>query len=724
MSGRKTAALLVSDIENGYANTLCAGAMEASRRLDINLIICPGQSIQAPYGTLHQYNVIYDTLKANRVDGVVIAAGNLANFIPEDDFRRFYEEFSPAPLVGIGMPLPGYPSVLVDNRKGFSELIDHLIRDHGRRRLAFISGPETNVEARDRLEVYYAVLKRHGMVPDPALFYNGNFMPESGEAAIELLIDKRRASFDALVVANDDMALEAIRALKKRGLRVPEDVSVIGFDNISSTVFSDPPLSTVHQPVYQQVLTAFDLLAQSWSGQVPTDNILLTTTPVLRRSCGCHQTGSRTLGTGSIHEETTWILSRLVQGWETGETATEVLRALNEAARIQGEHPDHALKSQKALEILHRDVVEGRYGENQKELLTSFLWEVQAGLLSYSLEQNARRWDIHSQDINLLREVLQTLVSSVHSVADGLKAIIEPMQSAGIVSAYIYLYEDEILHTRSDSWQIPPTVSRSLAFNTSQPQIPPRVIVSAELLKDALEPNRSKTLFILPLFFGDAQQGLLLCETSLSDSYLLKTLAMELSSALKLARLIELHRVLERKLYETMADLEAYNRKLDTLSQTDELTGLYNRRGFLNLAQQGMYLARRMNKGGLIVFADMDGLKAINDNWGHEEGDEAIRTMARLLTKAFRNNDLLARLGGDEFVVFTVDATLAVLETLKERLQEFLKEFNTTAKKPYQLSITLGAVEFHHTQNITVQNLLEQADTLLYEQKRNKKSHG
>ena len=723
MSARKTAALLVSDIENGYANTLCAGAMEASRRLDINLVICPGQSIQAPHGSLHQYNVVYDTLKANRVDGVVIAAGNLANFIHEEDFRRFYEEFSPAPLVGIGMPLQGYPSVLVDNRKGLSELIDHLIRDHGRRRLAFISGPETNAEAQERLEVYHAVLKRHGMLPDPKLFYNGSFMPEAGEAAIELLIDKRHASFDAVVAANDDMALEAIRALKKRGYRVPEDVSVIGFDNISATVFSDPPLSTVHQPVYQQVLTAFDLLDQSWSGHVPTDNILLTTTPILRRSCGCQQTGSRTLGSGSIHEETTWILSRLVQGWETGETAQQVLDALDEAARVQGEHPDHALKSQKALEILHRDVVEGRYGENQKELLTSFLWEIQAGLLSHSLEQNARRWDIHSQDINLLREVLQTLVSSVHSVTDGLKAIIDPMQAAGILSAYIYLYDDEILHTRNEVWQLPPTVRRSLAFTSGQQSLPARVVVSSELLKDALEPSRAKTVFMLPLFFADAQQGLLLCETSLSDSYLLKTLAMELSSALKLARLIELHRVLERKLYETMADLEAYNRKLDTLSQTDDLTGLYNRRGFLNLAQQGMYLARRMNKGGLIVFADMDGLKAINDSWGHEEGDEAIRTMAHLLTKAFRNNDLLARLGGDEFVAFTVDATLPILETLKLRLQELLDEFNAASGKPYQLSITLGAVAFHHSQNATVQNLLEQADALLYEQKRNKKSH-
>jgi len=95
--------------------------------------------------------------------------------------------------------------------------------------------------------------------------------------------------------------------------------------------------------------------------------------------------------------------------------------------------------------------------------------------------------------------------------------------------------------------------------------------------------------------------------------------------------------------------------KLNNLSQTDELTGLYNRRGFISLTRSSLELAQRMGKSGLLFFIDMDGLKVINDSYGHEEGDIAIKEIANILRSAFRKSDIVARLGGDEFTVFTTD---------------------------------------------------------------------
>jgi diguanylate cyclase (GGDEF)-like protein len=160
---------------------------------------------------------------------------------------------------------------------------------------------------------------------------------------------------------------------------------------------------------------------------------------------------------------------------------------------------------------------------------------------------------------------------------------------------------------------------------------------------------------------------------------------------------------------------------LRSLSLIDELTGLYNRRGFLTLAEQQLKFARRSKNSMLLLFADLDCMKAINDTYGHAMGDEALVKTAELLTETLRESDLIARIGGDEFVVMALEVAPKSEEALPTRLHERVQRFNETGEAPYTLSISTGTARFNPDDPIPLEELLELSDTRMYEAKRAKK---
>jgi diguanylate cyclase (GGDEF)-like protein len=163
--------------------------------------------------------------------------------------------------------------------------------------------------------------------------------------------------------------------------------------------------------------------------------------------------------------------------------------------------------------------------------------------------------------------------------------------------------------------------------------------------------------------------------------------------------------------------------ELRNLSLIDDLTGLYNRRGFLTFAEQYLKLAQRKNKGLLLVFADLDNLKQINDTYGHHEGDLALIRTAKTLRETFRKSDIIARIGGDEFPIMAMEADESTAQTLKKHLQENLKKHNTQTQSRYPLSVSVGTAYFNPDETYaSVEDLMEQADKALYEEKRRKKS--
>jgi diguanylate cyclase (GGDEF)-like protein len=170
------------------------------------------------------------------------------------------------------------------------------------------------------------------------------------------------------------------------------------------------------------------------------------------------------------------------------------------------------------------------------------------------------------------------------------------------------------------------------------------------------------------------------------------------------------------------AEYKRTEEELLVLSLNDELTGLYNRRGFFTLAEQKLKAANRIKKGMLLLFADVDDLKVINDTFGHLEGDQALIDTANILKETFRESDIIARIGGDEFVILAIETSDSSAETLNIRLQANIKSHNTNERR-YKLSMRVGIVRHDFENRCTIAELLAQADKLMYEQKWNKLYH-
>ncbi|HUO77155.1 MAG TPA: diguanylate cyclase [Thermodesulfovibrionales bacterium] len=163
--------------------------------------------------------------------------------------------------------------------------------------------------------------------------------------------------------------------------------------------------------------------------------------------------------------------------------------------------------------------------------------------------------------------------------------------------------------------------------------------------------------------------------------------------------------------------------RLRALTLTDELTGLYNRRGFLALVEPLLKLARRQKKALYMLYADMDRLKEINDTFGHKEGDLAIRDTANIFRSTYRESDIIARIGGDEFVVIPVEGANNDSSGIETRLQEKIENHNTKGERPYKLSISCGIAHYDPGNATSIDELLLQGERLMYEQK-NKKREG
>lgn len=172
-------------------------------------------------------------------------------------------------------------------------------------------------------------------------------------------------------------------------------------------------------------------------------------------------------------------------------------------------------------------------------------------------------------------------------------------------------------------------------------------------------------------------------------------------------------------IYDDVTENKKREEEIRILVVTDPLTGLYNRRGFMALAEQQIKAATRTNKKMSLLFIDIDDMKRINDTWGHEEGDRALVSATTVLKKTFRESDILARMGGDEFAVLAVDAAENP-EIVLGRLAEQIGLHNAVPDHLYEISMSIGMAVYDPQVPCSLDNLISRADTLMYEQKKMK----
>ncbi len=174
-----------------------------------------------------------------------------------------------------------------------------------------------------------------------------------------------------------------------------------------------------------------------------------------------------------------------------------------------------------------------------------------------------------------------------------------------------------------------------------------------------------------------------------------------------------------------ITDRKKVEEKLHTASITDELTGLFNRRGFLIFARKQCEIAKRHKRHFSILFLDIDGMKKINDTFGHKDGDQALVDMAAILRKTFRESDIIARIGGDEFTVLITEPPAAeIRKTVDQHIEENLAIHNERTKRKYKLSVSMGMVHYDPEHPHSLDELLNKADELMYRNKQNRQLQG
>jgi len=272
-----TIGLIISDITNPFHAEVARGVEDLASDFDSNVILCNTD------GRPKKEAAYIDLLVEKRVDGIIFTSVKT----DESDMTNLRSRRIPFVFAGRTLPDVAADSVVVDNILGGFQAANHLLR-LGHQRIAYLAGPSHVSASMDRHEGYCQALRRAGIEPDPQLVIEGDFKQEGGYRAMSALLD-RSLGITAVFAANDYMAMGALEAIYERGLRVPEDIAVVGFDDIPFARLHLVQLTTVAQPKYDIGAIAARMLFERIDGKAqdePSRRVVLPPRLVIRRTCG------------------------------------------------------------------------------------------------------------------------------------------------------------------------------------------------------------------------------------------------------------------------------------------------------------------------------------------------------------------------------------------------------------------------------------------------------
>ncbi|WP_083661386.1 substrate-binding domain-containing protein [Actinophytocola xanthii] len=288
-ASRLTIGLVTANIHLGVGATLWSGALDAARRHDVNLICFPGGEVGA---TDRPRNRVYDLAGPDLLDGLICWASTLGLPVAHARAERLGRQFGRLPMVSLNGAMGEDRPLTLDSYRGMCTAISHLIEVHGRRRLAFIRGTVANPVIVERYRAYTDTLARNRIPLDRTLVSAPvDFHLEAGASAMRVLLDTRALrpgrDFDAVVACSDFLAADALRLLSERGVRVPEDVAVVGVNDSPEATLVDPPLTSVSMPFAELGERAVETLVARLRGSAAARVPSPASTLVVRRSCGC-----------------------------------------------------------------------------------------------------------------------------------------------------------------------------------------------------------------------------------------------------------------------------------------------------------------------------------------------------------------------------------------------------------------------------------------------------
>jgi DNA-binding LacI/PurR family transcriptional regulator/DNA-binding CsgD family transcriptional regulator len=259
----------------------------------VALLFFQGSAIGSPWPGHADDNSVYRLCNPEHLDGMIFPADAVGNFTTGEQTGSLVNSFSPIPVLTLGMDLPDIPDISCDNYGGMKECLTHLLDHHHAARIGFIRGPSGNREANDRWRAFSDTLTRSGLSPGPELVFRNDFSTQGCPDLAEALLKPGILPLDALVCSNDETALTLARLLRARGIRIPGDLMLTGFDDYPAAYLSTPALTTVHQPIYEIGFQAVTRLAAAIRGEPIPLRSTVPTRLMIRESCGC---GDKTTG--------------------------------------------------------------------------------------------------------------------------------------------------------------------------------------------------------------------------------------------------------------------------------------------------------------------------------------------------------------------------------------------------------------------------------------------
>jgi DNA-binding LacI/PurR family transcriptional regulator/signal transduction histidine kinase/ActR/RegA family two-component response regulator len=555
-----------------YQTRIRDAVLFGAKSENVNLLCVIGRALDSPFEYERVQNAIFDEVRSADVQGVIVLGTTLSIYANKDRVDELCRQFS-MPVCNIGVQLSTVPSIILNNRR-FEVVVEHLISQHNRRKIAFIGGPSVNEEAEIRREAFLAGMKACGVPFDPRLEKVGTYTPQSGFEAASALLEEK-LPFDALVVANDNMAVGAASVLKSRGIRIPEDVCITGFDDTMVARFHNPPLTTMRQPLEMMGRFALDSVLCQLAGE--TVPLITEVDPLLycRQSCGCNPAQTyRLFGSAEITvpiaeafpqqrnklaqklESSVQIPKDLFDDWiervlsameqEINGQSGQLLHLLEEILDSGGRRRWLVDELQSVISLLRGHFF---YTKNSENDLEGLWYAAQMALSDASFkEQMSRQVDADLVSRVFLQREAAELPETL--TRDALVEIIaREFEWIGIANAVITVYPDE----QSDSSPIIIAVKNGRSVDTVDIGDDARELLPSLLLSDT-----PKSFVVVPLSVGGDRFGRMLLELGAPDLYY-EMLRGHLSSYLKN---VVTHR---RRIEELRAAAEAHRQAIELL---------------------------------------------------------------------------------------------------------------------------------------------------------------
>ncbi len=576
------------------------GITDQAREENVNLICFPGNAPYSPTDFDAQANVIYKLVDHRNLDGLLVWGSGMLGATSAENINYLFDSLREYPMINIGLSLPGIPGILIDNYRGMREACDHVIERHGCRRIAFLRGPDGHEEAEIRFSAYRDSLKDHGLEYDPRLVIPGNFLRAEAAASVRAFLNERREEPpDAIVGVNDLSALGVVDALNEKRVAIPDEVKVVGFDDLEEGQYLRVPLTTVRQPFLEiGKMAVKTLLARMRGEDVP----LVATFPsslIVRQSCGClhplvtqsainlavGEAAAEHVSASAAAETLSSVLARdhaafLVHQANRSGTIERLSKAAadeiidgagtfltafgRELSRSNGQDDIDFFHS--ILSALRRFFLPFAASEKEKLLQAENLWQ-QSRILVCDF---ARRLAIlagykKSMQNEILQNVNRILITSF-DLEEFFQSLAEALAQLDLTCCFLSLYEDRRSYDFS-RLRLAFVDGRRLDIGREGIRFP-----SVELAPPGLLPQNRRTNFIIqPLYFESEQLGFVVLEEGSEQGIVNEILRAQLSAAVQGALLfqekVRLLAALEQRARELQERTDDLARANDDLEQ-------------------------------------------------------------------------------------------------------------------------------------------------------------